>query len=177
MRFQESHLKGNYLIDLDLLEDERGFFSRLFCKKQFSDLGLNFDWVQINNSLSLKAGTLRGIHFQDIPYSETKLVRCVGGAIWDVVVDLRPNSLTYAQWFGAVLSEKNRTMMYVPEGFGHGFLSLEPNSEIIYFVSKPYAPDYERTLLWNDPIVNINWPFEPSVLSPKDQSALSLGEI
>ena len=116
MRFQESHLKGNYLIDLDLLEDERGFFSRLFCKKQFSDLGLNFDWVQINNSLSLKVGTLRGIHFQDIPYSETKLVRCVGGAIWDVVVDLRPNSPTYAQWFGAVLSEKNRTMMYVPRG-------------------------------------------------------------
>ena len=117
---------------------------------------------------------LLGIHFQTSHILRQSLF-AVWGAIWDVVVDLRPNSLTYAQWFGAVLSEKKYND--VLQGIWARFFKFEPNSEIIYFVSKPYAPDYERTLLWNDPIVNINWPFEPSVLSPKDQSALSLGEI
>lgn len=177
MRFSESHLKGNYLIDLDLLEDERGFFSRLFCQNQFSEHGLNTEWVQINNSSSLKSGTLRGIHFQETPYSEVKLVRCIRGAVWDVVVDLRPHSQTFGNWFGATLSAENRTMMYVPENFGHGFLSLVPNSEIIYFVSSPYSPNCERTLHWNDSRVSIDWPFMPSVLSPKDQSALSWEQL
>ena len=177
MRFSESHLKGNYLIDLDLLEDERGFFSRLFCENKFSELGLNTKWVQINNSSSAKAGTLRGIHFQETPYSEVKLVRCIKGAVWDVVVDLRSHSQTFGKWFAATLSAGNRTMMYVPENFGHGFLSLEPDSEIIYFVSKPYAPNYERTLHWNDPQVSIAWPFKPSVVSLKDQSALSWEQL
>lgn len=177
MRFTETPLKGNYLIDLDLLQDQRGFFSRLFCKSDFSKLGLNTDWVQINNSSSAQVGTLRGIHFQQAPYSEVKLVRCVRGAIWDVVVDLRPHSQTFGNWFAATLSDSNRTMMYVPENFGHGFLSLEPDSELIYFVSKPYCPDYERSLLWNDPLVSIDWPFAPSVVSPKDQSALSLAQL
>ncbi len=168
MRFTETLLKGSYLVDLDLKIDERGFFARYFCEKEFSERGLNTRWVQINNSMSKEAGTLRGLHFQRTPDAEVKLIRCIQGAIWDVIVDLRQDSETFGKWFGATLSAENRTMMYVPKGFAHGFISLEPNTEILYLVSDFYVPASEATLLWNDPDVKIDWPIQPTVLSEKD---------
>ena len=177
MKFQETSLKGNYLIDLDKHEDERGFFARNFCKKEFLNYGLNTNWVQINSSMNYETGTLRGLHFQHAPYQETKLVCCIRGSIWDVVVDLRKDSNTYKKWFGAKLTDKNRTMMYVPEGFAHGFLSTEPNTEIIYLSSEFYKPDHEDILLWNDPDIAIEWPENPKILSNKDSSGTLLKNL
>jgi len=177
MKFKETSLQGNYLIDLDLLEDERGFFARYFCEKEFSNVGLNTRWVQINNSMSCDVGTLRGLHFQCPPNAEVKLVRCIRGSIWDVVVDLRKASKTYGKWFGTTLSDKNRTMIYVPKGFAHGFVSLESDSEILYLVSDFYAPETEGTLIWNDPDVGIQWPMQPKVLSGKDLQGKLLRDI
>ena len=165
------------MIDLDLREDERGFFARYFCEKEFSNAGLNTRWVQINNSMSCDVGTLRGLHFQCPPNAEVKLVRCIRGSIWDVVVDLRKGSNTYGKWFGVTLSDKNRTMMYVPKGFAHGFVSLESDSEIFYLVSDFYAPEAEGTLIWNDPDVDIQWPIQPQALSDKDLLGRLLSDI
>ena len=177
MKFHETKLKDCYLIDLDKNEDERGFFARYFCKKEFLDYGLNTNWVQINNSMSYQSGTLRGLHFQYSPYEEIKLVRCIRGSIWDVVVDLRQDSNTYKKWFGAKLTDKNRTMMYVPKGFAHGFLSTKPITEIIYLSSEFYRPDYEDILLWNDPDIAIKWPENPKVISNKDSSGKLLKNL
>lgn len=177
MIFKKTSLKGNYLIDLEMHGDERGFFARFFCEKDFKAVGLNAQWLQINNSMSSKAGTLRGLHYQLPPHAEIKLVRCVKGSIWDVVVDLRRGSKTFGKWFGATLSDDNRTMMYVPKGFAHGFISISPESEIIYLVSNPYNPEAERTLLWNDPDVGIKWPFDPVIISSKDLNGNSLKSI
>lgn len=174
MKFQETILKGNYLIDLDKHEDERGFFARYFCEKEFSKQGLNTRWVQINNSASKDTGTLRGLHYQREPSAEVKLIRCLKGAIWDVVVDLRAESETFGKWFGEKLSDKNRTMMYVPKGFAHGFISLQPNSEILYLVSNFYEPSEEGTLIWNDTDVAINWPLAAKIISSKDKLANTL---
>lgn len=168
MIFKETNLKGNFLVDLEPRADERGFFARYFCENEFQKHGLNTRWVQINNSMSKETGTLRGLHLQRSPYGEVKLVRCLKGSIWDVVVDLRKESESFGKWFGSTLSEKNRTMMYVPEGFAHGFVTLEPDSEILYLVSNFYSPEFESTLLWNDPDVAINWPVKPQLLSDKD---------
>lgn len=173
MKFQQTNLDGNFVINLEKKEDERGFFARYFCEKEFLSKGLNTRWVQINNSESKQVGTLRGLHYQREPKGEVKLIRCLKGAIWDVVVDLRHKSATYGKWFGEKLSDKNRTMMYVPKGFAHGFISLEPNTEILYLVSEFYTPDLEGTLIWNDLGIGINWPIEPSVISDKDKSASS----
>jgi len=177
MIFKETKLEGNYLINLQLKEDERGFFARYYCKKEFSQKGLNTKWVQINTSASKEVGTLRGLHYQREPNAEVKLVRCLKGSIWDVVVDLREMSKTFGKWFAAKLSDENRTMMYVPKGFAHGFISLEPNSEILYFVSDFYAPNLEGTLIWNDKKVEINWPIEPKVVSDKDLKGINLEKI
>lgn len=177
MKFTETPLHGSFLIDLEPKQDERGFFARYFCEQNFSELGLNTRWMQINNSLSAECGTLRGLHFQRPPHSEVKLVRCIQGAIWDVIVDLREDSITYGKWFGETLTAENRTMMYVPKGFAHGFISLEPNSEILYLVSDSYAPSCESTLLWNDAELAIAWPRKPSVVSVKDESGKPLKEV
>jgi dTDP-4-dehydrorhamnose 3,5-epimerase len=174
MLFKETILKGNFVIDLSIKEDERGFFSRYFCKKEFSDYGLNTEWVQINNIFSKELGTLRGLHFQQAPKAEVKLVRCIKGSIWDVVVDLRSDSETFGKWFGATLSEENRTMMYAPKGFAHGFISLEPNTEILYSASDFYEPVFERALIWNDNDIKIYWPIDPIVISDKDNAADTL---
>jgi len=174
---KETSLEGNFLVNLELNNDERGFFARFFCVKEFSNYGMNTSWVQINNSMSKSLGTLRGLHFQRSPNAEVKLVRCLRGVIWDVVVDLRKGSETFGKWFGATLSDENRTMMYVPKGFAHGFISLEPDSEILYLVSDFYAPEAERTLLWNDPDVGIQWPIQPQVLSDKDLQGRLLSDI
>ena len=177
MKFINTPLSGSYLIDLEIKSDERGFFARYFCEKEFNKNGLNTKWVQINNSLSYEKGTLRGLHFQNEPKSEVKLVRCIQGAIWDVIVDVRKNSKTFGKWFGAEITSTNRTMMYVPEGFAHGFITLEPNTEIIYLVSEFYSLADENTILWNDQSIDINWPIYPKIISDKDLNGKKLDKI
>lgn len=169
MLFHKTPLKDAYLIDLEKREDDRGFFARFFCSKEFEGEGLEKGFVQVNNSLSKDKGTLRGIHYQVAPKEEVKLVRCIKGSFYDVIVDLRKNSPTFKQWFGAELSAENRRMMYVPKGFGHAFLTLEEDSEALYMVSEYYSPEHERGVRWNDPAIGIQWPFKPNVISEKDE--------
>jgi dTDP-4-dehydrorhamnose 3,5-epimerase len=171
MNFIETELSGAYLINLEKREDERGFFARYYCNKEFLNRNLEVNWSQVNNSLSVEKGTLRGLHFQQEPFSEVKLIRCIRGSIWDVIVDIRIGSPTYGKWFSAELTAENRTMMYVPKGFAHGFISLADNSEILYMVSEAYNPKFERTLRWNDKFHKIEWPTIPTVISDKDINA------
>ncbi len=170
MIFRETGLEGAWLVELEKKTDDRGFFARLHCKEEFKSAGLECDFVQINTSLSSTAGTLRGMHYQLPPAAEVKLVRCIRGELWDCIVDLRPDSPTFAKWFGANLSADNRTMMYVPRGFAHGFITLSDDAEALYLVSATYAPDLERGLHWNDPAFAIGWPRMPSKISAKDDS-------
>ena len=168
MNFTETPLPGAYIIDLDKKGDERGFFARYFCKKEYAVHDLHSDIVQINNSLSAQAGTLRGMHYQLAPKAEDKIVRCIKGALFDVIIDLRSDSSAFLQHFGVELTAENRRMLYVPKGFAHGFLSLQDNTETIYLVTEYYAADRERGIRYNDPKFGIQWPVEPSVVSPKD---------
>lgn len=168
MKFTETPLKGAWLIDLEKRGDERGFFARFYCEREFAEHGLMSRFVQINNSLSAQRGTLRGMHYQLPPAGEVKVVRCVRGSLLDVIVDLRPKSPTYRKWFGAELTAENRTMMYVPVGFAHGLLTTSDDAEALYLVSAFYAPSEERGVRYNDPAIGIEWPFEPTVISPKD---------
>jgi dTDP-4-dehydrorhamnose 3,5-epimerase len=169
MTFDETPISGAWLVGLERRGDERGFFARLFCTEEFAAHGLATSFVQVNNSLSVERGTLRGMHYQLPPAAEVKLVRCVRGALLDVVLDLRPESPTFRSWYGAELSAENRLMMYVPGGCAHGLLTLEPDTEAVYFVTAPYSPEHERGVRWNDPEFGIEWPFEPKVLSDKDR--------
>lgn len=171
MIFKKTGLDDSYIIELEKLSDARGFFARYYCEREFKEAGLNSNWVQINNSVSDKKGTLRGMHYQNAPFSEVKLVRCVSGEIWDCIIDLRPHSNTFGNYFGAYLSADNRKMMYVPEGFAHGFITLTDNAEVIYLVSQHYTPNAEGSLLWSDPDIGIEWPIVPSVVSDKDAIA------
>ena len=168
MIFNRSPLPGAYTIELEKRGDDRGFFARLFCEREFGQAGLETKFVQINNSSSGKKGTLRGMHYQLPPAAEVKVVRCIKGSLFDVVVDLRPDSPTFKKWFGAELSAENRRMMYVPRGFAHGFLTLEADTEAFYLVSAFYDPDRERGVRWNDLRFAIGWPAEPRVISDKD---------
>jgi dTDP-4-dehydrorhamnose 3,5-epimerase len=168
VRFLKTPLEGAYLIELDKRGDERGFFARLFCENEFEAAGLETRFVQINNSLTVKKGALRGLHYQLPPAAEVKVVRAMKGALWDVIVDLRAGSSTYLKWFGAELTEDNRSMMYVPRGFGHGFITLTDNVEALYLDSAFYSPEAERGLRWNDPAIGIDWPAEPREMSDKD---------
>jgi dTDP-4-dehydrorhamnose 3,5-epimerase len=170
MKFNKTKLSDSFVIDLDKREDERGFFARLFCINEFDQNQADRNIVQINNSLSRDKGTLRGIHYQLSPKSETKIVRCIKGSLWDVIVDLRPDSPSFLQWFGETLSAENRRMMFVPKGFGHGFITLEPDTEAIYLVTEFYSPEHERGLRWNDPNIGIEWPIEPVIISEKDKN-------
>lgn len=170
MRFEETPLPGAFVIDLEPREDARGFFARAFCADEFRGHGLETGFVQMNDSLSREPGTLRGMHYQLEPAAEVKLVRVVGGAVWDVVLDLRPDSPTYGGHFGVELSAGNRRMLYVPRGFAHGFLTLEPETEALYLVSAFYDPARERGIRWNDPAFALEWPREPAVVSDKDRS-------
>jgi dTDP-4-dehydrorhamnose 3,5-epimerase len=170
MNFSETPLKGAYIIDLDKREDSRGFFARTFCKNEFQDLNLDFNIVQMNNSLSKDKGTMRGLHYQLPPKAETKIVRCINGAVFDVIVDLRKQSETFGKWFGEELNEDNRKMMYVPKGFAHAILTLCENTELFYMVTEFYAPEFERGLRWNDPFHSIKWPVEPKIISEKDKN-------
>jgi dTDP-4-dehydrorhamnose 3,5-epimerase len=170
MIFQPTPLAGAYLIETEKRGDERGFFARMFCEQEFAKAGLVSRFVQTNNSWSAKKGTLRGLHYQAPPHAEVKLMRCIRGAIFDVIVDVRPNSPTYKKWFGAELTAENRLMMYVPEGFAHGLITLVDDTEIIYPVSAPYAPQSERGIRYNDPALAIEWPVMPGEISAKDTS-------
>ena len=177
MIFSETPLKGAYLLDLEKRGDDRGFFARAFCERELADHGLVTRFVQINNSLSAAKGTLRGMHYQLPPKAEVKLVRCIRGALYDVILDLRSDSPTFGRSFGAELTAENRRMMYVPRGFAHGMLTLEDNGEALYLVSEFYAPRYERGIRWNDPKFQIEWPLQPAVISDKDSSHRSFDPL
>lgn len=170
MIFNPTPLHGAYTIDLEKRGDDRGFFARVFCEKEFGDHRLANHFVQVNNSLSSKKGTLRGMHYQLPPFAEVKVLRCLKGALYDVIVDLRPDSPTFKKWFGAELTAENRRMMYVPQGFAHGLLTLTDETEVLYFVSAFYSPDRERGLRYNDPAIGIVWPIEPVEVSQKDRN-------
>lgn len=170
MLFQPTSLAGAYVIDLHKLEDERGFFARSWCVQEFAEHGLETRLVQCNVSLSKVQGTVRGMHYQAEPFAETKLVRCTRGAIYDVIVDLRPASPTFLHWFGVTLSAENRTMLYVPQGFAHGFQTLADQTEVFYQMSEFYAPEAARGLRWDDPKVQVQWPLPITVMALKDQS-------
>lgn len=170
MIFREINLPGAYEIELEKRGDERGFFARFFCVREFEDKGLDNKIVQINTSLSAQKGTLRGMHYQLSPQAETKIIRCLRGAIFDVIIDLREQSPTFGQWYGTELNAQNRKMLYAPKGFAHGFITLEDNSEVLYLVTEFYAPELERIIRWNDPRFGIQWPLEPQELSEKDKN-------
>jgi dTDP-4-dehydrorhamnose 3,5-epimerase len=170
MIFTETKLKGAYIIEIKKLEDDRGFFGRSWCRQEMLVHGLKAEILQANTSLSLTRGTLRGMHYQKAPYEETKLIRCVRGVIYDAIIDLRPESDTYKQWIAEELSQDNYKMMYVPEGFAHGFLTLTDDVEVYYNVSAFYTPGAEMGIRWNDPAFNIRWPAEPAIISAKDSS-------
>ncbi len=169
MKFVFAPLHGACIIEPEPAADERGYFARGFCAREFADHGLASNFVQANISFNSHAGTLRGMHYQIAPAAEVKLVRCVRGALFDALVDLRQESPTFLQWFGDTLTAENRKMMYVPEGFAHGLLALEPNTEAFYMVSQFYAPEMERGLRWDDPAIGIEWPRQPSVISERDR--------
>jgi dTDP-4-dehydrorhamnose 3,5-epimerase len=170
MIFHDTPIAGVHVIDLEKRGDERGFFARFYCEREFGAHGLVTHFVQINNSLSALRGTLRGMHYQLAPKAETKVVRCVRGALFDVVLDLRPGSPTFGKSFGAELSADNRRMMYVPKGFGHGFVTLTDDAEALYLVDEFYSPEHERGIRWDDPRFGIQWPVAPVVLSDKDRA-------
>jgi dTDP-4-dehydrorhamnose 3,5-epimerase len=170
MRFEETALPGAYVIELDLLTDHRGFFARSWCQQEFAERGLNPNLVQCNISFNHKRGTLRGMHYQREPHGEAKLVRCTQGAIYDVLVDLRPQSPTFTQWIAVELSAENRRMLYIPEGLAHGFQTLEDNTEVFYQMSEFYHPECAAGVRWNDPAFGIEWAIAHPILSDKDQS-------
>jgi dTDP-4-dehydrorhamnose 3,5-epimerase len=168
--FIETKLKGSFIIDPEQKEDERGFFARAWCQREFVEHGLNPNLAQCSISFSRKKGTLRGMHYQIAPYEEAKLVRCTGGAIYDVIIDLRAGSPTFTQWVAAELSATNHRMIYVPEGFAHGFQTLEDESEVFYQISEFYAPEYARGARWNDPVFGIQWPSADRTISRRDDT-------
>jgi dTDP-4-dehydrorhamnose 3,5-epimerase len=170
MKFHETKLPGVFEIHLDPAADERGFFARTWCQKEFEDHGLNSKLVQCSISLSRHRGTLRGIDYQMAPFGETKVVRCISGAIYDVVLDLRRPSPTFKQWFAATLSAANRHAVYIPEGCAHGFLTLADESEVFYQMSEFYHPEAERGVRWNDPAFQIDWPEKVEVICERDRT-------
>jgi dTDP-4-dehydrorhamnose 3,5-epimerase len=170
MIFTETTLPGAYLIDIQPIEDPRGFFARAWCQQEFEAHGLVAHMVQTNISFNHYKGTLRGMHYQLAPYGEVKIIRCIRGAIYDVIVDLRPDSPTYLQWLGVELTSETHRMLYVPENFAHGFQTMADATEVTYQVSQFYTPAAEQGLCWNDPAIGIAWPLAVSVISEKDKS-------
>lgn len=170
MRFSKIEMEGPRIVELNTLNDDRGFFARQFCTEEFNEEGLNPTVVQINTSFCEKKGTLRGLHYQLEPYAEVKFLRCISGQIIDFMLDIRPESSTYLQSFSILLSSKNRIAIYVPEGFAHGYMSLTDNAEVIYTSSQKYIPGVEKGIRWNDPSIKLNLPFDPLLVSDKDLS-------
>ena len=168
--FQETDVSGAYIVDLEPRDDARGFFARLWCEREFAAQGLSTRIAQINTAFNDRKGTLRGLHFQLSPHEEVKVVRCTRGAMFDVVVDLRPGSPTYRKWAGVELTADNRRLLYVPEGCAQGYQTLENETEMYYFTSNAFAPDFARGVRHNDPAFGITWPLPVAALSPQDES-------
>jgi dTDP-4-dehydrorhamnose 3,5-epimerase len=158
VNFVETKLKGAFILEAERFEDQRGFFTRTWSRREFAKQGLNTDFVESNVSFNLRRGTLRGMHYQVSPHAQEKIVRCTMGAIYDVAIDLRSESPTFKEWVAVELSERNRTMFFIPAGFAHGFLTLEDNSEVFYQMSNYYAPESARGVRWDDPAFDILWP-------------------
>jgi len=173
MNFTETKIPGAFLVEMKQIRDERGFFARGFCQDEFRQHGLNPSMVQLNVTTSYKKGTLRGLHFQEAPHAEAKFVRCTRGALYDVVVDLRPESPTHRQWFGAELSAGNPLMLYLPEGCAHGCVTLVDDTEMYYLTTAAYAPAVARGARYDDPAFGIEWPVPVTVVSPADASWLA----
>ena len=169
MIFTETKLNGAYVIELDRIEDDRGFFARSWCAREFADHGLDATLKQCNISFNRKRGTLRGMHYQAAPFEEVRLVRCTRGRIHDVIIDLRPQSPTYMQHFAIILSDDQRNLLYVPKGFAHGFITLHDDVEVFYQISEFYQPEYARGVRWNDPAFGIQWPLQVAAISDRDQ--------
>lgn len=170
MIFKETKLKGAYIIDVERREDDRGSFSRTFCQNEFNAYGLKMNVAQCNTSFNRKRGTLRGMHFQIAPKAEAKLVRCTRGAIYDVILDLRPGSSTYCSWDAVELTPDNNRMLYIPEGFAHGFQTLADNTEVFYQMFEFYSPEHASGVRWDDPAFGITWPVADPIISEKDRS-------
>jgi dTDP-4-dehydrorhamnose 3,5-epimerase len=168
--FSETTLKGAFVIEPERIEDERGFFARTFCRREFEARGLNPDLVQCSISFNRQRATLRGMHYQSAPHAEAKLVRCTRGAIYDVIIDLRPQSPTFRRWVAVDISAENHLMVYVPEGFAHGFQTLQDETEVSYYISEFYSPERARGVRWNDPAFAIGWPIADPVISVRDQN-------
>lgn len=170
MKFTETGLSGAWLIEPDFISDERGFFARTYCRTEFTAKGLRPDFVQSNISYNKLRGTLRGMHFQEVPHAEAKLVRCTQGALYDVIIDLRSESPTFTRWFGIELTADNRKALYVPEGFAHGFLTLQDGTEALYQMSEFFHAECAAGVRWDDPVFSISWPGTVQVISDRDRA-------
>jgi len=170
VKFTETKLKGAYVIEVEPLADERGFFARSWCQKEFAEHGLDANLVQCNISFNLKKGTLRGMHYQAKPHEEAKLIRCTKGAIYQVVIDIRPDSFTFKQWVAVELTAENRKMLYVPKGMASGFQTLMDNTEVFYQMAEFYHPESAKVVRWDNPAFEIEWPIEVKIISDKDNS-------
>ena len=170
MQFQATELPGVVIVNADVFVDERGTFARTFDAEAFAAAGLPVNWPQCNTSANIRRGTLRGLHFQAPPRPDPKLIRCARGRVFDVAVDLRPQSNTFCRWFGVELSQADRNALFIPAGCGHGFLTLEDDCELFYMMGESYAPELARGVRWNDPAFGITWPFEPATMSERDAS-------
>lgn len=169
MIFTELDISGVFLVELELHSDDRGFFARIWCQEEFKKRGLNDRLVQCSVSFNAKKGTLRGMHYQVAPYREAKLIRCSRGAIYDVAIDLRPESPTFKRHVGVELSDQNHKMLYVPEGFAHGFITLRDETEVLYHISEFWSPAHARGVRWNDPAFGIKWPAQPQIIADRDR--------
>lgn len=170
MKFNDIGLNGAYLIELNTLGDDRGWFARTYCKDEFKKINHQKEWVQFNHSFTKSKGSIRGMHYQINPFKEIKLIRCISGAVFDVIVDLRKESPTFLQWKGVMLSVENKQSIYIPEGFAHGFQTLTDNAELLYHHSEFYKPDHEAGISYNDPLVNISWPETITNISERDKN-------
>ncbi len=177
MTFTQTELAGAFVIESERHSDERGYFARAYCRREFSEAGLDPDIAQCGISFNAKRGTLRGMHFQVSPHQEVKLVRCLRGSIFDVLVDLRSGSPTYRRWTGVTLTEGKDSAIYIPKGLAHGFQTLEDNSLVYYQISEFHHPESARGVRWNDPRFNIDWPLEPTVISDRDRDYPDFEEL
>ena len=176
MKFIKTEIKDLYVIQPEPFKDQRGAFSRVYCANELKEIKHTKDIVNINHSLTTRKGTIRGMHFQYPPKSEIKIVKCIKGSVYDVAIDLRKHSLTFLKWHAEILSAENMKMLYIPEGFAHGFQTLEDNSELFYFHTEFYSPDHESGVRYNDPKINIKWPLERTEISDKDQNLKLLND-
>ena len=176
MIFTPTLLKGSYVIEPGVFTDDRGWFSRFYCKNEFKEIGHDKEWVQLNHSVTYQKAAIRGMHFQLEPFREIKMVKCISGLVYDVIIDLRKGSSTFLEWFGIELSAKNRKMLYIPEGFAHGFQCLENDCALIYHHSEFYNPVAEAGIRYDDPLIKIKWPLPVTIISPRDAGHAYLEE-